>query len=217
MVHHRNTAPPSEASVAASNPDSPGYDPSSPSYNPNIDYTSSSYRPTQDPTSDLYVDTKDEADTGDELATQANQQAQTQADQTYGDVPLVGNMLAVLMGRAQGQANYRRDLNTQANRLPARLDTRTPPAIPNSNYQGVDHTALKTMVNDDADPKMVGEMSQYWGNAGNQMVNFQTDMAHAINSSQTDWQGSAANSARKFMADTANWVGTAGQSAQLAG
>ena len=48
--------------------------------------------------------------------------------------------------------------------------------------------------------------------AGNAMVQFQEGVAAAINGSETEWQGSAGNAARTFMAQVGDWVGEAGQS-----
>src|SRR5437660_9681470 len=79
------------------------------------------------------------------------------------------------------------------------------------------HSDLKKMVNEDADPGTVGSAGDQWIQAGNQMVQFQDQVRTAINNSEADWQGSAGNNARGFMADVGNWVGTAGTQAQLAG
>ncbi|HEU5476011.1 MAG TPA: hypothetical protein VFV67_35750 [Actinophytocola sp.] len=73
------------------------------------------------------------------------------------------------------------------------------------------------MVTENADAGQVGAAGDTWVTVGNTMIQFQEDIASAINNSEADWQGTAANSARMFMADVGTWVGTAGQGAALAG
>jgi hypothetical protein len=115
------------------------------------------------------------------------------------------------------QDTYTQDMNTRAQALAKGVDTREGPIMQCYNYMSTPHPQLKAMVTEDVDPDGVGAAGDQWIDAGNAMIRFQDGVAAAINNSEADWQGSAGNAARTFMAQVGGWVGDAGTSAQLAG
>ncbi|TCO65284.1 hypothetical protein [Actinocrispum wychmicini] len=118
-----------------------------------------------------------------------------------------------------GQVNSQVQQQTaqDASTLTAGVSTRSTPGIPTTNYMSVEHGNLKNMVKDGVDPGSSQDRSDVWITTGNAMVEHQQDFVGAIGASEGEWRGKAGDSARKFMADVANYIGKAGQSAQLAG
>ncbi|MFI7676913.1 hypothetical protein [Actinophytocola sp. NPDC049390] len=185
-----------------SNPYSENYDPSSPYYDA-----------TSDPSSPTYIDRHHTTQTGE----QTEQQAEAQVDREVDQGTFIDQLLDMFNHGENVQETYTEEMNARAAELAAGLQTREGPAMMCSNYMATPHPRLKTMVTEDVDPDSVGETGDMWISAGNAMTRFQSGVAAAINNSESDWQGSAGNSARTFMAQVGNWVGEAGQSAQLAG
>ncbi|WP_436492749.1 hypothetical protein [Actinokineospora sp. HUAS TT18] len=170
------------------------------------------YDPTYDPNSPLYIDRRGTADT----RTQVQQEAEQRVDQDIENSSW-WEIWKRFTRNSEVNEQYSQEMSSQARQLAAGVDTRPPPGMQQSNYMSYDHSALKPMVTEGVDADQVGEMGDLYLSAGNAMAKFQTDVAAAINNSQADWQGQAGDQARKFMADVGNWVGRAGQSAQLAG
>ncbi|MCT2585922.1 hypothetical protein [Actinophytocola gossypii] len=171
------------------------------------------YDATYDQSSPYYIDRGDTSITSE----QAQRNAEQTADQQESGGTFIDDVIDIFTRQGRVDEAYDQELSGQAAELAQGVETRQPPMMMCSNYMSYDHGALKTMVTDGVDPDQVGQMGDKWIEAGNAMVRFQSGVATAINNSETDWQGEAGNSARKFMADVGNWVGTAGQSAQLAG
>jgi hypothetical protein len=94
---------------------------------------------------------------------------------------------------------------------------RPAPSIPSTNYMSFKHDKLKTMVTDNVDATMSQTASDTWIDVGNGMVEHQGNFVQAMQKSETGWRGQAGDAARNFMASVANYIGKAGQSAQLAG
>lgn len=185
-----------------SNPYSQNYDPSSPYYDA-----------TRDPSSPTYIDRRHTTQTGEET----QQDAETRVDQEVGQGTILDRLLDMFNHGDRVQDTYNQEMNARAAELAAGLRTREGPIMMCANYMATPHPQLKTMVTEDVDPDSVGETGDLWISAGNAMTRFQSGVAAAINNSEADWQGSAGNAARTFMAQVGNWVGEAGQSAQLAG
>jgi hypothetical protein len=181
-------------------------------HQPNTD-SDGRYDPTKDPTSEYYIDRGDTSDTSGQVHTSAEQTADQQED---GDNWLE-QFINIFTRQGRVDSAYNQELSQQAQDLSTGLNTRTPPTIPAANYMSNPHPELKKMVTEKVDPGQVGTMGDTWIEAGNAMTRFQSGVATAINNSEADWQGQAGNSARTFMAGVGNWVGNAGQSAQLAG
>lgn len=118
-----------------------------------------------------------------------------------------------------GQVNSQVQQQTaqDASTLAAGVDTRSAPGIPTTNYMSSSHDALHAMVKQDVDPSLSQQRSDAWINTGNGMVDHQQDIVGAIGKSESGWRGNGGDAARQFMADIANYIGKAGQSAQLAG
>ena len=177
------------------------------------DHGDGRYDPTRDPNSKYYIDRGNVSDTSDQVHQNAEQTADQQED---GD-----NWLMQIINRftRDGRVDtaYNQELSQQAQDLANGVNTRQPPTIAPANYMANPHPELQRMVTENVSPATVGEMGDTWIEAGNAMTRFQSGVGSAINSSEADWQGQAGNSARTFMANVGNWVGNAGQSAQLAG
>ncbi|PWW50854.1 hypothetical protein [Actinokineospora spheciospongiae] len=176
------------------------------------DRNSPDYDPTYDPKSPYYIDRTGTSDTSQEVQEQAEQQVDQDIDQANW-----WEIWKQFTRNSEINEQFNQDMSAQANQLAQGLQTRPGPALSCTNYLSTEHPTLQTMVTEGVDPDQVGEMGEMYVEAGNQMSGFQGDVASAINNSQTDWQGTAGDSARQFMADIGNWVGKAGQSAQLAG
>ncbi|HEV2782444.1 MAG TPA: hypothetical protein VGX25_23880, partial [Actinophytocola sp.] len=156
-------------------------------------------------------------DTGEDVREQAEQDVNSHDESTDGGFLGIQDLIELFTRNGRIDEQTRRELDAQAAQLAAGLPTRPAPPIDAANYLSYDHGQLKTMVTENADPGTVGSTGDLWIEAGNEMIQFQERVASAINSSESDWQGTAANQARGFMASVGNWVGTAGQSAALAG
>ncbi|GLZ38387.1 hypothetical protein [Actinokineospora sp. NBRC 105648] len=184
-----------------SDPSSPNYDPRDPGYDP-----------TYDPRSPYYIDRKGTSDTSADVQGQAEQQVDQDIDNSHW-----WEIWKRFSRNSDVREQYNQEMSAQAQQLAHGVELRQAPGMRSTNYQSYEHSALKPMVTQDVDPDQVGEMGDLYLGAGNAMTRFQTEVASAINDSRADWQGEAGDSARTFMADVGNWVGKAGQSAQLAG
>lgn len=193
----------------------PSSDPASPNYDPRADPGHPRYDQTYDPDSPYYIPRTGTSDTGREVHDQAEDEV-TEADETDDDGWPADILERVTRANRVDDAATG-ELNDQARELTQGVETRPNPAIPGANYLAYPHPRLQQMVQQDVNPGEVGTAGDKWIEAGNAMTKFQNEVARAINNSEADWQGSAGNAARRFMADVGAWVGTAGQSAQLAG
>ncbi|MBP2322385.1 hypothetical protein JOF56_002770 [Kibdelosporangium banguiense] len=118
-------------------------------------------------------------------------------------------------GAVQGQVQD--ETSRDASVLAQGVTTRIAPAVPHSNYMSHPHENLEQMVKDGTSPGTSQDMSDDWIRLGNDMVGHQTTFVNAIGKSESEWRGTSGDKARQFMADVANYIGKAGQSAQLAG
>ncbi|MGX7823988.1 hypothetical protein ACTG9Q_02730 [Actinokineospora sp. 24-640] len=175
--------------------------------------TGQGYDPTRDPNSPYYIDRRDTSQTRDEVQSEAARDV----DRDIEDSGWLEEFIRRFTRNSEIDQQFNQQLNAQADALAGGVNMRQPPAMMCTNYMSYDHSALKPMVTQDVSPEEVGAMSDAYTSTGNAMVKFQTDVASAINSSQTEWEGPAGDSARQFMANVGNWVGQAGQSSQYAG
>jgi hypothetical protein len=171
------------------------------------------YDPTRDPTSGTYIDRRNTIQTGQET----HNQVQTRITNEDEDQWFLPRFLSQFTRDGRVQEAYSQEMSTQAAQLAQGLETRQGPIMSCTNYMGTPHPQLQEMVTEDAEPDEVGRIGDLWIQTGNEMVEFQNNFGTAINNSEADWQGPAGDAARTFMADIGNWVGGAGQSAQLAG
>jgi hypothetical protein len=118
-------------------------------------------------------------------------------------------------GTVQGQVEN--ETSKDAEILAQGVTTRSAPGIPNTHYMSYEHDALQTMVKDKVSPGVSQDMSDDWISLGNEMVEHQGFFVEAIGKSESEWRGTSGDKARQFIADVANYIGKAGQSAQLAG
>jgi hypothetical protein len=199
---------PSDKAAAASTPGTSRYNPNSPDYDSTLD-----------PHSPNYIPPASTADTGTDVHDRAEDSVNAQDAATNGDLFGIQALINQFThnGRVSAQSSQELDAQARALMEQSGMGTRTPPMTYCTNYMSVPHGNIKQMVTENADPGGVGGSGDAWINSGNAMIQFQDDMRTAINSSQADWKGAAANNARGFMADLGGWVGTAGTQAQLAG
>ena len=168
---------------------------------------------TQDPDSGTYIERRNTAQTGQEVRTQTENRISGEDEQDWWLQRLINQFTRD--GRVRDSFNQ--EMNARAASLAQGIETREGPIMMCYNYLSTPHPQLQAMVTENAVPDDVGTAGDLWIDAGNAMIRFQEGVAAAINSSESDWQGSAGNAARNFMAGVGNWVGSAGQGAQLAG
>ncbi|HEX6357748.1 PPE domain-containing protein [Actinophytocola sp.] len=173
----------------------------------------SGYDPTQDPTSDTYFERRNTVQTGAETHDDVANRVTTEDENSW----WLQRWLSKFTRDGRIRDTYDQDMSARAQSLANGIDTRQGPIMQCSNYMAVPHPQLKTMVTEDAIPAEVSESGDKWITLGNEMVKFQNNVEGAIKGSTTEWQGSAGDAARTFMAGIGDWVGAAGQSAQLAG
>ncbi|UVS82455.1 hypothetical protein [Actinokineospora sp. UTMC 2448] len=169
--------------------------------------------PTRDPNQPPHVERRDAARTRDEVHTDAERHVDRDIEESGWLMGLVRRFSR----NSEVEQRFTEQLAAQAGDLAAGVSMRTPPAMPCANYLSYPHAQLKPMVTQDVSPEDVGAMSDLYTQAGNAMVRFQNEVAAAIANSQTQWEGPAGDAARRFLADTGDWIGQAGQSAQYAG
>lgn len=155
---------------------------------------------------------------------QTQQQATSQADQQPNTLAahggLIGTVLAPalrLVDEVQAAAQYDNKLPAEVKTLTEGLSTRSAPAFQPANYDGYSHAALHQMVTQGVDPGTVGAVGDTWLEMGNDLTQFQNQIAAALASSETTWQGTAGDNARRSVAELGNKGAAAGQAAQLAG
>ncbi|MFL6143973.1 MAG: hypothetical protein ACJ72N_19180, partial [Labedaea sp.] len=209
--HHRpqygvrppNTDP---RAAAVSDPSSPDYDRGSPYYDSTLDVNRRTH-----------IDRKGQVDTGTEVQDQAQTDVTDEDTETDGGFLGLQDLIEMFTRNSRVRDRTNEQLSGQAQTLAAGVQTRPDPGIEPANYPSYTHKELAAMVKENTNPGAVGQSGDDWISTGNAMIRFQDEVAAAINNSETDWSGQSANRARAFMADIGNWVGTAGQSAALAG
>jgi hypothetical protein len=194
--YNRNTT------ASVSDPYSSSYDPDSPSYDS-----------TRDPSSSNYFERGTTSETGAET----KQDAENTVDADVEQGGFFDKLIDMFNHGSRVDEAYTREMNAQAAALAQSVPTRDGPIMMCANYLATPHPQLKTMVTENVNPDSVGESGDMWISAGNAMTRFQSGVASAINNSESDWKGTAGDSARGFMASVGTWVGDAGKSAQLAG
>lgn len=96
-------------------------------------------------------------------------------------------------------------------------ELRPAPAVPAENYLARPHAELVPLVTAGADPDEVGRLGDLYTEAGAALARFRDEVAAAVRESGADWQGAAGEAARRFLADTGEWIAHAGRGAQQAG
>jgi hypothetical protein len=158
------------------------------------------------------IEMRDQTDTTGEVRDRASDEY----DREHGD-NWWAQFIAMLNKRGDVNSQVQSETSQDAQTLAQGVTTRTAPGISTTNYKTFEHESLQSMVKDNVNPGMSMQMSDAWIKLGNEMVEHQGDFAQAIGKSESEWRGTAGNNARQFMADVANYIGKAGQSAQLAG
>jgi hypothetical protein len=120
--------------------------------------------------------------------------------------PSVSEMIATIASRAGGSVAPVAGAGERVAPIPA-----------GTLYENVDHPTLKAMVTNGVDPDQVGTLAEAWHATGARLSQFQEEVAGAINTSRSEWQGTGGDLARQFIAGVGQWIGTAGRGAQLAG
>ena len=129
----------------------------------------------------------------------------------FGGILTLGDYIKYKAGAAANQTNQEQQLEKVVESY------RPPMSSVCSYYLGYDHTALKSMVNDNMDPKTADEQGDAWTKIGNALVDLQSNLTKATEASKDAWQGKAAGAAQGYFAGVAKWSGDAAQAAQLTG
>ncbi|MFC0069404.1 hypothetical protein ACFFQW_36805, partial [Umezawaea endophytica] len=129
----------------------------------------------------------------------------------FGRFTTIDDYLKYKTGAAANQA-------AQQAQLEQVVETYRPPmSSVGSYYLGYDHTALKSMVNDDMDPGTADEQGEAWTKIGNTLAELQSGLTTATEASKGAWRGEAAGAAQGYFTGVAKWSGDAAQAAQLTG
>jgi hypothetical protein len=192
------------------------------------DYSNAVYRPgqtgqpptiqtavrpgTQSNTADEHgVDIRGTTDTTDEVRDRASTNYDREHDGFWGFLHRTLFKDGTVQGQVQDETSRDAEILAQG------VTTRSAPGMPNSHYMAYDHSKLEQMVKEKAKPEISQVASDTWIALGNGMVEHQNVIVNAIGTSESEWRGTSGDKARQFMADVANYIGKAGQSAQLAG
>jgi hypothetical protein len=157
------------------------------------------------------VDVRGTTDTTDDVRDRANSDYDREHDGFWGFLQSALFKDGTVQGQVQDETSQDAAILAQG------VTTRSAPGIPNTHYMSYNHDSLQTMVKENVEPRVSQEMSDDWIGLGNEMVEHQGYFVDAIGRSESEWRGTSGDKARNFMADVANYIGKAGQSAQLAG
>ncbi|WP_144311886.1 SPFH domain-containing protein [Actinopolyspora erythraea] len=129
---------------------------------------------------------------------------------------LLSRMITMATGTLQATSGADRQVRSDARRMAEQgAGLREAPAGPAVDYEGVPHERLHRMVTQGVEPGTVGELEAIWLELGNGLVEFNEEIAEAIDRSD-GWQGEAGDAARRFAAEVGRWAGAVGTNAQLA-
>lgn len=86
----------------------------------------------------------------------------------------------------------------------------------NHNYKAVDHPTLQGYVDNGLDAGQIGEMSNGYHEMSSTFDQIATTLSDAVDKSQSEWQGEAADSARGYLTGLQQWSDGNSQNARLA-
>ncbi|HJQ45721.1 MAG TPA: hypothetical protein VJ870_05270 [Amycolatopsis sp.] len=120
-----------------------------------------------------------------------------------------------MIAQAKAQAAASQGRAQQSQQLSQGVDFRSGLPASDTDYQGIDHAALKEMVQT-VDPAQVTAVSSSWTDIANAMATFGQQLQHAATKSGATWKGDAAESAYHFVSGLGKWSDDSGKAAQLA-
>ncbi|MFE6614874.1 hypothetical protein [Amycolatopsis sp. NPDC057786] len=184
-------------------------DPQSEEYNPDDPF----YDITADSSSAYYVGPlADEAKSGDEIRAGASAGTDILFNILgWGDTALNG------FKDIFTQKMYEAQLEKAREGLDKNLDIRQPGTPPSTVWANATHEQMQAAIADNADPAAVGETSEEWIRAGNDLATHQRNLAKAINASTANWEGEGGDAAREHLAGVGKWLGATANGATLAG
>ncbi|SDP80339.1 hypothetical protein SAMN04487905_109134 [Actinopolyspora xinjiangensis] len=143
-------------------------------------------------------------------------QEYTRATERHSGDDLLSRLITMATGTIQATSGTDRQVRSDARRMAEQgAGLREAPAGPAVDYEGVPHERLYRMVTQGVEPGTVGELETIWLELGNGLVEFNEEIAQAIDRSD-GWQGEAGDAARRFAAEVGRWAGEVGTNAQLA-
>ncbi|RSM83394.1 hypothetical protein DL991_02940 [Amycolatopsis sp. WAC 01375] len=184
-------------------------DPQSEDYNPDDPF----YDITADSSSPYYVGPlADKAASGDEIRAGATAGTDILFNILgWGDTALNGFKDVFTQKMYEGQLDKARE------GLDKNLDLRKPGSPPSTVWANATHEQMQSAIADNADPAAVGETSEEWVRAGNDLATHQRNLAKAINASTANWEGEGGDAAREHLAGVGKWLGATANGATLAG
>lgn len=189
--------------MAVSDPNRPGYDPSSPLYDVTADRSSTFF------VGPMVGDHK----SGDELRAEAI----AAIDNVTGPP---GGFLDLLLGPVKNtftQAVYQAKLEASRQELTGNVELRAPGEPPRTMWENASHEQMVAVISSNADSSAVAVTSEEWVRLGNDLSDHQESFGKAINSSLGDWDGMAGDAARRHLAQVATWLGGTAEGAVLTG
>ncbi|OXM52455.1 WXG100 family type VII secretion target [Amycolatopsis alba] len=115
------------------------------------------------------------------------------------------------------QKMYEGQLEKAREGLSKDLDMRKPGEPPSTVWSNATHEQMQSAIADNADPAAVGETSEEWVRAGNDLASHQRNLAKAINASTGNWEGEGGDAAREHLAGVGKWLGSTANGATLTG
>jgi hypothetical protein len=86
----------------------------------------------------------------------------------------------------------------------------------NTDYKGINHPELAGYVDNGLDAGQVGQVSDAYHQMSSAFDQFATTLGAAVNKSQGDWEGTAAESARGYFTSLQKWADANSQNSKLA-
>ena len=201
MARHAETM---EQTKSVSDPNSPSYDVHSPYYDVTADSSSSFYVGPPVP----------ETKSGDEIRNEVTQQV-NQEDASHSD--WLSKILDPIFKDAKIQNRYEQKIEESKQGLADGLAIRATDAPPTTVWANATHEQMNAAISQNAEPATVAASSEEWVAVGNELAEHQENLANAISSSTSNWQGSGGDAAREHLANVGKWLGSTAKGATLTG
>jgi hypothetical protein len=201
VARHRETM---EQTKSVSDPSSSAYDVHSPYYDVTADSSSSFYVGPPVP----------ETKSGDEIRNEVTQQVD-QEDAGHSD--WLSKILDPIFKDQKIQDRYEQKIEDSKQGLADGLAIRPTDAPPTTVWSNATHEQMNAAITQNAEPATVAASSEEWVSVGNELAEHQENLANAISSSTSNWQGSGGDAAREHLANVGKWLGSTAKGATLAG
>src|SRR6187399_1191045 len=142
---------------------------------------------------------------------------QANAGAQYADDPWFSRAFEQMKAqeRAEQQANqYGQQSVQQATGSDTQYVTGLAPS--GTDYQGIDHSKLQAYVDSGLDAGQIGTMSSGYHQMSGTFDQIAQTLINAVNKSQSQWEGDAAESARGYFTSLQQWADGNSQNARLA-